>query len=429
MKKVLFVGVLIGACIGAYFGLSRDAHFVRIDATGFRATYLVADPDATEATAHLIVQAGEMDNNGPEGLAHYLEHLAWIDAFQGGAQGADRHANAWTNVQATVYWEAFGPSELGRAIGRLRRVLDTPDLDANFALQERDIVQREYDLRILENPYVSIWNDVSDVLFEGTPYARSVIGTPESIASYTEAAALALHSQTHRPENAVLVIYGDFSERQVKSALGAGHLDATATSPVPWSDLNFTALTDVAEVQAKITAPTLIYQKLIKRPRCATQAECDAIMVLLKDALDSELPGGVAGPLRFDNFLARSFDLDVGAIGNDGVVLSFVAETDRGVTPQELRAAFEEVLLTAALPTDTIEKIRNRQLNGFDSDLTPRKTTYGRLIYQISERADPYDVLTARNAFAAAKVDDVRLLHEAIRDTGRTVVRYILPIQ
>jgi len=188
MREILACGALLCACVvGAWVIQSRppQAQFHTIDGTAFRAVYLVQDDDAKQASIHLIVQAGEMDNDGPEGQAHYLEHLAWIDAFQSSGERADRHANAWTDAESTVYRESFTPAASGRAVARAQSVLDRPTLDKTFAQEERGIVQREFDMRMRENPVTDILGDMAMTMYDQTPYARSVIGTPESIGQFS----------------------------------------------------------------------------------------------------------------------------------------------------------------------------------------------------------------------------------------------------
>ena len=45
----------------------------------FQHIYLITDRDARSFEARLIFQAGELDNPYTEGLAHYVEHLAWLN--------------------------------------------------------------------------------------------------------------------------------------------------------------------------------------------------------------------------------------------------------------------------------------------------------------------------------------------------------------
>jgi len=399
------VGIIALLGAAALFVDRADPQFHLISDTAYRAVYLVPDPDAAEATVHLIIQAGELDNDGPEGLAHYVEHLAWLDVFQSSGVRADRHANAWTNGNSTVYWESFRPTELAKAVGRMSKVLTRPTLDTSFSLQERDIVQREYDLRVIGDPYDDVSREMQQLIFADTPYARSVIGTPESIAAMTVEGAMALYDRTHRAENAVVVVYGDFSVAQVERAFGGGHLDRAPTLPTAFPSLPEGIFDDEQTVTAPIATPLLIYQKLIKRPDCNAKDDCDAAINMLDDMLDSALPGGLAGPLRFDNFLARSFDMGLYQVGEDGILFYFAAETDEGVKPVELHAALVDALNSVAqsgMSQETFSKVKDRGLADFDADNDKQRTMRDVLIASASIREEPQDL-----AFGRAAWDDV----------------------
>lgn len=53
----------------------------------------------------MFVPVGEVDRTGPEGLAHYLEHLVVWSADKVHGEGLrNREMNAWTSPYWTTYW-------------------------------------------------------------------------------------------------------------------------------------------------------------------------------------------------------------------------------------------------------------------------------------------------------------------------------------
>ena len=60
----------------------------------FQQIYLITDLDARSFKARLIFQNGELDNPYAGGLAHYVEHLAWLNVTQSQNFEALRHFNA-----------------------------------------------------------------------------------------------------------------------------------------------------------------------------------------------------------------------------------------------------------------------------------------------------------------------------------------------
>ena len=124
-------------------------------------------------------------------LAHYTEHLAWLPNFGKDSRPEDRDSNAWTNDYAVGYWLSGPPEDLTDMLRRLKVVFDPIDLPRDVAETERDIVLREYDWRMVDNPDAQAAEEMEAFLYGGNAIAASVIGTPEEIKalSYDEAKA------------------------------------------------------------------------------------------------------------------------------------------------------------------------------------------------------------------------------------------------
>ncbi len=156
---------------------------------------------------------------GQEVLAHYTEHLAWLNAMGATVRDADRHSNAWTNAYAVGYWLSGAPDDLPELLRALSGVFDPLDLPQDFAAEERGILLREYDHRMADNPDAKADAALDAFLYAGNRMAASLIGTPAAIGALDYDAARALHAETHRPGNARLVVIGDIRPRQVRRAL------------------------------------------------------------------------------------------------------------------------------------------------------------------------------------------------------------------
>ncbi len=77
--------------------------------------------------------------------------------------------------------------------------------------------------------------------------------------------------------------------------------------------------------------------------------------------------GGVAGPLRFDDFVTRSFWLDFSMVGTTHALLSFEANPDQGATLNDIDRVFEESLLSAfeaGIPQQSFDRAK-RQLTEY----------------------------------------------------------------
>jgi hypothetical protein len=305
-------------------------------------------------------------------LAHYTEHLVWENAI-----GEDRelylHSNAWTNRFAVGYWLSSETKDLSELLSQLKGLFDPLDLPESFALEERDIVLREYDFRIANNPMAQAGEAMNAFLYSDNSIAASVIGTPEDIASFTYDQAKALHAETHRPDSAVLVVTGNVSERQLHRSMNkAGWPEGVPIENVlapPTFDLATPKMKrfNIVDTDA---APRLIWRKVVTLPEPIPFDLLEAQTSLLGDILSANLPGGVAGPLRFNAAIARSFEINIWPIDEDNIEIEFVAAPDTGVTLAEVEQSFVDTLSEIAnsgIPEDTYTRVLSR-FEGFWPD-------------------------------------------------------------
>lgn len=246
----------------------------------------------------------------------------------------------------------------------LSMVFEPIDLSPAFAEQERDIILREYDFRLGSNPDGKAAEDAKAFLYDGNIDAVSVLGTPAEIRAMTYEAAKDLHAATHRPELARLVVIGDVSAGELRAAMDeAGFPSDFGTAPVsppefelqgPDSRIFSYPLADVV--------PRMAWRRVVTLPEPVDFDLLDVQTSLLRDILDTNLPGGIAGPLRFARPIARSFSVSVWPIDEDNVEISFTAEPDAGVSFAKLQSAFEAALAVSAegIPSNTYQRVHKR---------------------------------------------------------------------
>lgn len=320
----------------------------------------IADSPVVEVTVVIPYPAGD----GP--LAHYTEHLVWLNTIGRTARAADRHTNAWTNPQAIGYELTGDSKDLADLLGTLFGIFDPIDLPPSFAAEERSIILREYEYRIVGNIDAQAAEALDAFLYEGNAIAASVIGTPAQINTLDDAAARDFQAQTHQPENALLVVTGAVTERQVSRALRAAGWprppsDRSEPTPQPFD------LAELAQKQLRYplpdAAPRLLWRRVVDLPDPVPFDLLEAELVLLADILNSNLPGGLAGPLQYDAAIVRSFELQIWPIDEDSIEISFRAAPDSDVTLTTLQAVFEAQLsgiAAAGIPQDTYARVLAR---------------------------------------------------------------------
>src|SRR5690606_23719855 len=78
----------------------------------------------------------------------------------------------------------------------------------------RDVVKEEYRQSVLANPYGRFYEYLSSLSYLKHPYKRGVIGNLDELNSATVKDAQEFHKLFYRPDNAVLIVVGDFDQKQ-----------------------------------------------------------------------------------------------------------------------------------------------------------------------------------------------------------------------
>lgn len=176
---------------------------------------------------------------GHTGFAHLFEHLM----YKGSAHvGPDEHSriieamggfdNAYTNDDVTVFWETFPSNGLERVLWLEADRMGSLNVDdANFK-SEREVVKEERRLRVDNSPYGRIQEDLYAAAFTVHPYHHTTIGSMKDLDNATVEEVRTFHDTYYRPNNATMVIVGDFEPAQAL-AWASKYFDGVPRSPKP----------------------------------------------------------------------------------------------------------------------------------------------------------------------------------------------------
>lgn len=380
-----------------------------------------------------IIRASVVFPQHQQVAAHYTEHLAWLPNIGAGSRPEDRDTNAWTNDYAVGYWLSGPPEDLPDMLRRLKVVFDPIDLPREMAETERDIILREYDWRMANNPDAQAAEEMEAFLYEGSAIAASVIGTPDEIRAMSYDEAKAFHAASHRPERARLVVIGDIAEAKLRRTLevvGFPDLDAKREEITPPPFILATSEIRTFRYLDPSAAPRMTWRKIVALPEPVDFDLLEAQTALTRDILDTNLPGGIAGPLRFDAFVTKSFAISITPIDETHIELMFSAEPDKGIGFAALQSAFEAALAASAqgVPTATYDRVRGR-FNGFWPDWSDEEEAArwmaNHTLSRISILREPKTERQMRNIDAQIEATDINALLTALTGPGRTAIAFI----
>ncbi len=195
----------------------------RVLANGLK-VYAVRDTRSPNVAVQVWYQVGSKDDPvGRSGFAHLFEHMMFKATRDMPAEYFDRitedvggNNNASTNDDYTEYHEVVPANYLKTILWAEAERMGSLVVDeANFK-SERDVVKEELRQRILAQPYGRLFGlDLAEASFDVSPYGRPGIGSIADLDSATLADVQAFHATYYRPDNAVLVVVGDFDPAQL----------------------------------------------------------------------------------------------------------------------------------------------------------------------------------------------------------------------
>jgi zinc protease len=187
--------------------------------------YSIEDHSSPTVAVQVWYHVGSKDDPaGRSGFAHLFEHMMFKgnehltpDTFAKLTENVGGENNAYTAPDVTVYHEVVPSNYLEPILwAEAERMASLALNDANFN-SERDVVKEEYRQRILANPYGEFSLATDQKSFAVHPYKRPSIGNIAELDAAQLPEVKAFHSTFYRPDNATLIVVGDFKANDLES--------------------------------------------------------------------------------------------------------------------------------------------------------------------------------------------------------------------
>ena len=163
------------------------------------------------------------DPAGRSGFAHLFEHMMFKSTRRMPAEFLDRltedvggQNNAYTANDVTVYHETVPAHYLERLLWAESERLAALTVDEPNFHTERDVVKEEFRQRVLAEPYGEFGEFIQKKSFAEHPYKCPTIGDIAQLDASSLEEVRAFHDTFYRPDNATLVVVGDFSAPQLQ---------------------------------------------------------------------------------------------------------------------------------------------------------------------------------------------------------------------
>ncbi|RMG48553.1 MAG: insulinase family protein [Acidobacteria bacterium] len=328
-------------------------------------------------SAVLVKSGVAWEPEGMSGASHFLEHLLFNgtrnrtqEQLYADVERIGAYNNATTRADHTLFLMLAPSESLDRALEIQADMLFHSTLPEDKFDKEKGIVLEEM-RRDASNPAHEADLAFTRALHAGSPYARPVLGTAESIAALARDAVLDYYHRRYRPGNMVLFLAGEFEPDEalarIRERFGVPGGAGEAESGVPRPTL---ALTDPARiVHEKIEAGRTYLRAAFPAPD-AGDPDAEAFDLLVRLAGSGEGSPLVRNLVRSDPAAAFDAALSYSTVGGRGVLELDATLTGRVPAAEVIRRARRALAEAAAPGLLDLESLRALR----ESRLTTRAT-------------------------------------------------------
>jgi zinc protease len=394
-----------------------------------------ADRSSPTVAIQVWYHVGSKDDPpGRSGFAHLFEHIMFKSTKNMKSEMLDRLTedvggfnNAFTNDDVTVYYEVVPSNYLETLIwAEAERLSGLNVDDANFK-SERDVVKEEYRQGVLAPPYGLFEYLLQQKSFLEHPYKRPTIGSIEDLDAASLKDVQEFHATYYRPDNATLVVVGDFEQAQLDGWIDK-YFGPIAKPSRPLPRVQVKEPPRKSEIRLTehgsndLPAVGLTYLT----PRQA-DADSDALRVA-----DTILSAGESSRLYNSLVYNQQLAADINSSAEtreDVSLFLLTAVLSEGKKPEDAeKSLLAEVkkLQDAPVSAAELEKAKNQIITG---QLRQRETSNGKAL-ALGEAAvllgDPSRVNTDLARLQAVTAADIqRVMKKYFADTNRLVLYYL----
>jgi len=375
---------------------------------------------------------------GHTGFAHLFEHLM----FKGSAHvGPDEHSriieamggfdNAATFDDFTYFYETFPSQYLARVLWLEADRMGSLDVsEANFQ-SEREVVKEERRVRIENEPYGYIEEDLRAAAFTVHGYHHTPIGSMEDLDKATLPDVREFFNTYYKPNNATLIMVGDFEPREALSLVNK-YFDGIPASaqPIPRND---------------VPEPPQTAERIVKKSYSNTPLPAVVIGYKIPprytpdyyplDLASNILAGGNSSRLYQALVYKEQIAVQSAGFGNfseDPNLFWAYAILNAGHSPEEGEKAVVDVLdglKTQPVAPKELEKAKNQEISG---DILGRQTDEERaeaLGYAAVIGKNPDLVNLDIPRYEAVSADDIERVANKYFSKDQATVLLITPAQ
>ncbi len=258
------------------------------------------DHSAPVVVTSVMYHVGAKDEQPDRtGFAHFFEHLLFEGTENIGrgewfkivsSNGGQNNAN--TTDDRTYYYEVFPSNSLQLGLWMESERLMHPVINQIGVDTQNEVVKEEKRLRVDNQPYGNILKAVKENMFKNHPYRWTTIGEMEHLDAAKLEEFMAFFKKFYIPNNAVLVVAGDFEKEQAKKWISDyfGPIPAGTVSPKKqYEEAPITQQINAEWKDPNVQIPMIINAYRTPSMKSRDARVLDMISMILSDGKSSRL--------------------------------------------------------------------------------------------------------------------------------------------
>ncbi len=413
--------------------ISFEEHFL---SNGLR-VILHEDRSASVVCLNIAYHVGSKNESiQRRGFAHLFEHLLF-DGSKNVPRGAfDRYIteaggqdNAYTTEDLTNYYEVLPSHQLELALWlESDRMLEFGVSDISLETQKQ-VVKEEKRERYDNSPYGSVSIRMNRLAYRDFPYWWAVIGDMETIDAATLQDVRDFFETFYVPENAALVLAGDFKKEQALDRIRY-YFESIPKGKSPIIHPIFDEAESQAELRQIVDAEPVPLPAVFYGYRIPAEGSRDYLALdLLTNILSSGDSSRLYQKLVYQQQVASEVAAYLDGREMPGLLYIHALHRDESGTVEEMERAIEEVIDTVAEKGVTEQELQKAKNRMEARTIAGRVTVQGKAD-QLAHAALFYDnparVNTILNEYAAITTEDIRTVAKRyLRRQNRCTIVYL----
>ncbi len=166
----------------------------------------------------VLINTGSRDEEANEqGIAHFIEHVIFKGTQKRRAfhilnriEDVGGELNAYTTKEETAVYATFLSEYYQRSMDLISDILINSTFPTKELELEKEVVIEEIN-SYKDNPSELIFDEFEEILFDGHPIARNILGTPELIKTFSKNSILKFMDENYHTDQIVLSSVGNIS--------------------------------------------------------------------------------------------------------------------------------------------------------------------------------------------------------------------------